>query len=78
MKWVANSHVAKLPDASLPGWGDYIGQYGRGLRALRALVLCVAVGCMLFGLVSLFMPDSTWSVLYLIGFPLLCLILFAF
>ena len=45
---------------------------------VRKLVLWVAVGCTLFGIVSLFLPDPAGSVLYLVGFPLLCVMLFAF
>jgi hypothetical protein len=46
------------------------------LIPFRTLVLWVAIGCTLFGFVSLFIPDSSGSLLYLVGFPLLCLMLF--
>lgn len=43
----------------------------------RRLVLGVAVGCTSFGIVSIFMSDSTGSLLYLVGFLLLCVVLFS-
>lgn len=51
---------------------------GKVRLLLHKLGLWIAVGCTLFGLVSLFIPDSAGSLLYLLGFPLLCLMLFMF
>jgi len=43
----------------------------------RRLVLGVAVGCTSFGIVSIFMSNPAGSLLYLVGFPLLCVVLFS-
>lgn len=48
----------------------------RLLAHMRRFILWAAVGCTLAGLLSMFVPDSGGSVLYLVGLPLLCLLLF--
>ena len=76
MERYAGSHAVEHPRASPSERGDRIGQYGIALQVLRTLGLWVAIACTSFGIVSLFIPDSAWSLLYLVGFPLLCLMLF--
>jgi hypothetical protein len=43
---------------------------------VRKLALWVGIGCTLVGLVSMLIPDAGGSLFYLVGFPLLCLVLF--
>jgi hypothetical protein len=43
---------------------------------VRNIILWAAIGCTMAGLVSMFIPDSAGTLLYLVGFPLLCVILF--
>lgn len=43
---------------------------------IRKLALWVGIGCTLVGLVSMLIPDAGGSLFYLVGFPLLCLVLF--
>jgi hypothetical protein len=76
MKRYAGGHVVEHPGASPSECGDTIGQYGIALQVLRTLGLWVGIAFTSFGIVSLFIPESAWSLLYLVGFPLLCLMLF--
>ncbi len=78
MKEYASSHPVIRPEATPSHCGNSVGHYGRVLQVLRTLGLWAAIGCTAFGLVSLFTPEPTWSLLYLVGFPVLCMILFAF
>lgn len=55
---------------------DEVGGNMRLWWIVRKLVLWVGIGCTVVGLVSMWLPHSGGSLLYLIGFPLLCLILF--
>lgn len=75
-KRTAGGHGADQPGASLSHGREGGRHYGIALRALRALGLWLAIAFTAFGIVSLFNADTTWSLLYLVGFPLLCLVLF--
>lgn len=44
----------------------------------RKLLLLVAIGCTVFGVVSIVISYPAGRILYLVGFPLLCLMLFVF
>ena len=76
VKQTAAGPVADRPGPGRSDGGDGFGQNGIALRVLRALGLWLAIAFTSFGIVSLFIADSAWSLLYLVGFPLLCLMLF--
>lgn len=78
MKQYARSHPGIRPEASPSYRRNCTGQYGTVLHVLRTLGLWAAISCTAFGLVSLFASEPAWSVFYLVGFPVLCLILFVF
>lgn len=76
MRRDAGGHVMDHPGASPSECGETIGQYGIALQVLRTLGLWVGIVLTSFGIASLFIPGSAWSLLYLVGFPLLCVMLF--
>ncbi len=72
-------HMEKSPRPTSANLASELDKMAELYKTLvRKLVLWVAVGCTLFGIVSLFLPDPAGSLLYLVGFPLLCVMLFAF